>query len=112
MRPAASRIGLPTLDILKRYRIWDSYFTPAHAHPGRDGASQLLADIELALRTADRAAFERLCYFGHVGIGTTGDPEVEALLRSRPELILKPLERWPDRLLGMFQLNAYDGPGS
>lgn len=112
MRPAASRIGLPTLDILKRYRIWDSYFTPAHAHPGRDGASQLLADIELALRTADRAAFERLCYFGHVGIGTTGDPEVEALLRSRPELILKPLERWPDRLLGMFQLNAHDGPGS
>ena len=47
-----------------------------------------------------------------MGTGTTNDAEYEALARSRPEVILKPLERWPDLLLGMIQLNANNVPAS
>lgn len=89
------------------YRIWDSYFTPAHSHPGRDG-NKLVEDIERSLPAIESAGIEKLCYFPHVGIGTTNDPEFEAVVRARPELVLKPMERWPALLLGMIQINAND----
>jgi predicted TIM-barrel fold metal-dependent hydrolase len=100
--------GLPSATTLAGYRIWDSYFTPAHSHPGRDGLSRLVADIERSLRAADKGRFEKLCYFPHVGIGTTTDADLEATLRQNPEIILAPLKRWPTKLLAMVQLNAND----
>ncbi|MCA9066558.1 MAG: amidohydrolase family protein, partial [Planctomycetaceae bacterium] len=47
-------------------------------------------------------------YFSHVGIGTTTDPDFEQLAQSNPSVLLKPLERWPEMLFGMIQLNAND----
>lgn len=102
------RFGLPSPATLERYRIWDSYFTPAHSHPGPDGLSQLIADIERSQRAIDKGRFERLCYFPHVGIGTTSDAELEARLRRNPDVVLAPLKRWPNKLIAMFQINAND----
>jgi len=99
--------GLPLND----YRIWDSYFTPSHSHPGRDGA-RLIADIERAIPAIRKGKFEKLCYFAHVGIGTTTDVELERTLRTNPELVERPLKRWPGLLMGMIQLNANDVPAS
>ncbi|MGZ0172136.1 MAG: amidohydrolase family protein [Planctomycetales bacterium] len=106
------RPGLPSPEQLKEYRIWDSYFTPAYSHPGSDGSSGLIADIERAMPAVEKAEFEKLCYFPHVGIGTTSDSDFEKLIRSRPEITLKAMERWPKLLLGMIQLNANDVPAS
>lgn len=100
--------GLPSREQLRGYRIWDSYFTPAHGHPGADGSSALIADIGRSRRSIELGHFEKLCYFSHVGLGTTTDGALEKLLREKPALVLKPLERWPDLLLGMIQLNAND----
>lgn len=102
------RLGLPSSQQLKQYRIWDSYFTPAYAHPGPDGYGKLLADIQRSLPAIVKGQFEKLCYFPHVGLGTTSDPAYEALVRSRPDLVLKPLEHHPQLLIGMIQLNAND----
>ena len=102
------RLGLPPLERLIGLRIWDSYFTPSYSHPGKDGFSGLIADIERSLPAIRKGAFEKLCYFPHVGIGTTSDRELEALLRSEPSLILQPLQRWSNLLMGMIQLNAAD----
>lgn len=107
-----SRPGLPSPEQLKGYRIWDSYFTPAYSHPGSDGSSGLIADIERAMPAVEKGEFEKLCYFPHVGIGTTTDADFEKLARSRPEVTLKAMERWPKLLLGMIQLNANDVPAS
>lgn len=106
------RPGLPPTEQLKGYRIWDAYFTPSHSHPGSDGSSSLMADIERSLPAVKKGQFERLCYFPHVGIGTTSDMAFENLARSAPDVILKPLERWPQLLLGMIQLNPNNVPAS
>ncbi len=106
------RPGLPSPEQLKEYRIWDSYFTPAYSHPGSDGSSTLVADIERAMPAVRKGEFEKLCYFPHVGIGTTSDVDFEKMIRSRPEVTLKAMERWPKLLLGMIQLNANDVPAS
>ena len=108
MKPVTRQFGLPSPKQLKEYRIWDSYFTPSHSHPGRDGSVRLFADIERSLPAIETGHFEKLCHFPHVGTGTTADADYEKLARLRPEVILKPLERWPDLLLGMIQLNAND----
>jgi len=100
--------GLPSAERLREYRIWDSYFTPAHGHPGKDGFSATLADMERSERAISLGQFEKLCLFSHVGLGTTGDAAVETLLRGTPTLVLKPFERWPDKLLGMIHLNAHE----
>lgn len=101
--------GLPSREQLKRYRIWDSYFTPSIGHPGKDGYSGVFADMDRARRSAlELGQFEKLCFFPHVGIGTTSDASFEALIREKPELVLKPFDHWPDRMLGMIQLNAND----
>lgn len=102
------RCGLPSEAQLRNWRIWDSYFTPAFGHPGRDGSRRLLADIERSLPAADKGAFEKLCFFPHVGVGTTTDDDYERLVRSDPGVVLSVMARWPDRLLGMIQLNAND----
>jgi len=104
--PAKTPGGLPPSQQLENYRIWDSYFTPAHSHPGRDGSSNLIAEIERALPAIKTGKFEKLCYFPHVGIGTTRDADLEQLLKTHPEIIEQPLKRWPDLLMGMIQLNA------
>ena len=101
-------LGLPSPQRLAEYRIWDSYFTPSISHPGRDGSSRLIADIERSLPVIEKAKFEKLCFFAHVGIGTTTDAELEETLRAKPETILQPLKRWPKFLMGMIQLNAND----
>ena len=101
-------LGLPPAEKLKEYRIWDSYFTPSHSHPGRDGSSGIVTDVERALPAMQKALFEKACYFPHVGIGTTTDATYEKLAKSNPKVVLKPLERWPNLLLGMIQLNAND----
>lgn len=106
------RLGLPSAKLLASYRIWDSYFTPSHSHPGPDGRSRLTADIERSMPAVRKACFEKLCYFPHVGTGTTADQDFEQLVRSRPEVTLAPLEEWPDLLLGMIQLNAGNLQGS
>lgn len=100
-------LGLPEQD----YRVWDCYFTPSHSHPGPDGG-RLTIDIERSLSAIEKGRFEKLCYFAHVGVGTTGDRDLEKKLRENPELALAPLERWPKLLLGMIQLNADDVPAS
>ncbi len=93
---------------LKKLRIWDSYFTPSHSHPGADGCSRLIADIERTMPTIELARFEKLCFFAHVGVGTTSDKDLELLLHSNPDVVLEPLKKWPDMLLGMIQLNPND----
>lgn len=108
MIPGYQQLGLPTVEQLRRYRIWDSYFTPSHGHPGADGSSRVMTEIERALPAIQKGRFEKACYFPHVGIGTTTDAGLEDKLRAHPELILKPLQRWPKLLMGMIQLNAND----
>lgn len=110
--PPHQTAGLPASEVLEDYCIWDSYFTPAHSHPGRDGSSALIAEIERAMPAIKTGKFEKLCYFPHVGIGTTTDRELEQTLQAHPELVELPLKRWPDLLLGMIQLNANNVPGS
>jgi predicted TIM-barrel fold metal-dependent hydrolase len=100
------QLGLPSPEKLKAYRIWDSYFTPSHSHPGRDGSRGIVADVERALPAMQKAHFEKAAYFPHVGVGTTTDAAYEKLAKSNPDVVLKPLKRWPDLLLGMIQLNA------
>jgi len=112
MKPADLTWGLPPAEQLRGYRIWDSYFTPAHGHPGKDGFSATLADMTRSERAIALGHIEKLCLFSHVGIGTTGDAAAEELLRARPELVLKPFEQWPDKLIGMIQLNSNDVPAS
>ncbi len=106
------QLGLPSANQLKNYRIWDSYFTPSFGHPGADGSRRLFADIKRSMPAIRAGWFEKLCYFAHVGLGTTTDPVFEKLVRSKPDLVLKPLQRWPKLLLGMIQLNANDVPAS
>ena len=106
------KYGLPSRETLKNYRIWDSYFTPSHAYPGADGNSRLIADIERSMHAFELGQFEKACYFAHVGIGTTKDVELEKLLCGQPGLVTDPLDRWPDLLIGMIQLNANDVPAS
>lgn len=102
------RLGLPTPAQLAGYRIWDSYFTPSHSHPGRDGKSRLIADIERSMSAIEKGRIEKLCYFPHVGVGTTSDTDYEKLVRTKPDVVLEPMQRWPKLLLGMIQLNATD----
>lgn len=97
--------GLPSAETLQQYRIWDSYFTPSFSHPGPDGSRGLIHDIQRSMPAVQLGQFEKLCYFAHVGIGTTTDPKLEQLLQAKPELVLKPLQHWPNKLLGMIQLN-------
>ncbi len=101
-----TQLGLPSAETLKSYRIWDSYFTPAYAHPGADGSSKVIADVERSLAAITKGHFEKLCWFPHVGVGTTTDNDFEQLVQKQPNVILKPFERWPNLLLGMIQLNA------
>lgn len=100
------RLGLPSVETLDSYAIWDSYFTPSHSHPGREGYQRLFADIERSLPAIEKGRIQKLCYFPHVGVGTTSDNEFEQLVRDKPDIVLKPLKRWPKQLLGMIQLNA------
>ena len=100
--------GLPTAQTLRDYHIWDSYFTPSYSHPGEDGSSRLIADIERSLPAIRKGQIEKACYFPHVGTGTTADADFERLVRAKPETVLKPLHKWPKLLLGMIQLNAND----
>ncbi|MAX38961.1 amidohydrolase family protein [Gimesia sp.] len=110
--PPRLSAGLPDSEVLENYRIWDSYFTPAHSHPGRDGSTSLIAEIERAMPAIKTGRFEKLCYFPHVGIGTTTDRELEQKLKAQPDLVEIPLKRWPDLMLGMIQLNANNVPAS
>ncbi len=106
LRP--EHFGLPTIDRLRGYDIWDSYLTPADSDPTGD---RLVGSIANTIPTLDKGAIRRFCVFQHVGLGTA-DPATEARLRSHPEDITEPLRRWPDRLLGMIRLNANDVDGS
>lgn len=106
MNSSTSPPGLPPSETLKSYRIWDSYFTPSHSHPGNDGSERVIADIERSLPAMRLGQFQRACMFPHVGIGTTTDPRLEKRLREEPELVRKPFRRWPEWLLGMIQLNC------
>ncbi len=101
-----TRLGLPSSETLRGYRIWDSYFTPSYSHPGPDGSSHVIRDVERSLPAIRKGQFEKLCWFPHVGVGTTSDNDFEQLAKTKPEVILKPFERWPTLLLGMIQLNA------
>ena len=60
---ATLRLGLPTVEQLTQYRIWDSYFTPSHSYPGADGTSSLVREIERSLPAIKKGQFEKLCYF-------------------------------------------------
>jgi predicted TIM-barrel fold metal-dependent hydrolase len=99
-RLPATAFGLPSARELARYRIWDSYFTPSLSQP-----AGVVAEIEHTLPKAKKAAIERACIFQHVGLGTAS-AEVEKQLRRDERLIREPLERWPNWLLGMIQINA------
>lgn len=105
------RPGLPQPDQLRQYHIWDSYFTPAFGHPGKDGSQRLATDIERSMPAIRTAHIERLCFFPHVGLGTTADNDYEQMVRAKPNIVLDMLSHWP-QLLGMIQLNAHDVPGS
>ena len=96
------QFGLPSTAELRQYQIWDSYFTPSFGSADPD---RLAREITRTLPTLEKGAIQRLCIFLHVGLGT-GNPATEARVRSDPDGILAPLKRWPERLLGMIQLNA------
>lgn len=100
-------LGLPSANKLKSLNIWDSYFTPAYSHPGSDGTEKLFQEIERSMPAINLGCIQRLCYFPHVGIGTTTDPEVEDRLRTNPAIVTRALEKWPS-LIGMIQLNGND----
>ena len=104
--------GLPSAETLCKYRIWDAYFTPAFSHPGSDGSRNLINEIQRSMPAVRLGQFEKLCYFAHVGIGTTTDSRLEQLLQAKPELVLNPMKRWPNRLLGMIQLNSQNTASS
>ena len=99
------RLALPSAGVLSGLRIWDSYFTPSHSHPGNDGFSSVIADIERSLPAIETGQIQKMCWFPHVGLGTTGDAELEERLRADPQIIMEPFKRYPTRLLGMIQLN-------
>ena len=103
----ASRMGLPSTTQLESYRIWDSYFTPAYSNPGDDGSSATIRDIERAIPAIQTGRIEKLCYFAHVGLGTTQNNEFEERVRLDPQIVMAPIEKWPDLLMGMIQLNAH-----
>jgi predicted TIM-barrel fold metal-dependent hydrolase len=71
-----------------------------------------MADIERTLPAIGKGCFEKLCWFPHVGIGTTTDTAFEQAIRSDEQLVRAPMERWPHMLLGMIQLNPHDVPAS
>ncbi len=102
----SNQFGLPSASQLDEYEIWDSYFTPSLANP-----SGIVKEIEQTLPTLEKARFRKMCLFLHVGLGTA-DQATETRLREFPEMIVEPLLRWPDKLLGLIQLNANDVPGS
>ena len=104
----ASRMGLPSTTQLESLRIWDSYFTPAYSNPGDDGSSATIRDIERALPAIQTGRIEKLCYFAHVGLGTTKNNEFEERVRLDPQIVMAPIEKWPDLLMGMIQLNAHN----
>lgn len=100
--PRPEYFGLPPADRLEEYAIWDSYFVPVDRGPDE---TRLLQEIEKTMPTLEKGAIRRLCIFLHVGLGTA-DPVTEKRVREHPDSILAPLERWPDRLLGLIRLNA------
>ncbi|MBC8357134.1 MAG: amidohydrolase family protein [Planctomycetes bacterium] len=103
MTAATQPFGLPAPDKLRKYKIWDSYFLPAHsADPQR-----FATDMKRSHSAIEKAAIERLCVFLHVGLGTA-DAATEANLRENPEVIVAPLKQWPEMLLGMMRLNPMD----
>ena len=104
----ASRMGLPSTTQLESLRIWDSYFTPAYSNPGDDGSSATIRDIERAIPAIQTGRIEKLCYFAHVGVGTTKNNEFEERVRLDPQIVMAPIEKWPDLLMGMIQLNAHN----
>ena len=112
MPTTGQQFGLPSPQQLEQYRIWDAYFTPSHSRPGGAGSRRILADMERSRPAIEKGHFEKLCYFPHVGLGTSRDREYEEAVRANSDLVLEPMRRWPDRLLGMIQLNAHDVRGS
>jgi len=71
----------------------------------------MLREIERTMPTLECGVFRRMCIFLNVGLGTADDV-TERRVRTHPETITRPLERWPDRLLGMIRLNGNDVRGS
>lgn len=106
--PKPEWFGLPPAERLQAYEIWDSYFTAFDSGPD---SQRLFREIERATPACEKVAMRRQCIFLHVGLGTA-DPETEERVRTRPETITAALQKWPDRLLGMIQLNANDVPRS
>ncbi|MDB4676695.1 amidohydrolase [bacterium] len=104
--------GLPSPEQLKQYRIWDSYFTPAHSFPGQDGASVWIAEMERARFAIELGHIQKLCYFAHVGTGTTTNSDLEDKLATDPRIVLKPLQHAPNELLALMQVNSNDIPRS
>jgi predicted TIM-barrel fold metal-dependent hydrolase len=98
---------LPSKQELHEHEIWDSYFT---ASTSADG-TRFEQEMQRAMPAIELAGMRRMCVFLHVGLGTADDA-TEARIRAEPESITAPLERWPDRLLGMIRLNAHDVDGS
>lgn len=95
-----NQFGLPSDEILASYRIWDSYFLPSYRN--------FEADMERSKRAVEIGKIEKLCYFAHVGIGTTTDAKYEKSVVEKPDLVSGPLRRWSDLLLGMIHLNVND----
>jgi predicted TIM-barrel fold metal-dependent hydrolase len=102
------RFGLPPQAELDRYRIWDSYLTPTMVDP--DG-TRLMRDISETLPRLTKASIRRFCVFLHVGLGTA-EPATEQWVREHPSEVDAPLRAWPERALGLIQLNAADVQGS
>lgn len=100
--------GLPATERLEEYEIWDSYFIPSTSGP--DGG-RFVKDVQRTVPTLEKGAIQRLCVFLHVGLGTA-DPATEDRIRANPDAVVAPLERWPERLLGLIRLNANDVRGS
>lgn len=90
MNAAGTSFGLPSSRVLESYRIWDSYFTPSGS------GDQLVADIERSLPAIRAGRFEKLCYFLNVST------------KEAAETDLRPLQLWPDLLLGMIKLDPHD----
>ncbi len=84
------------------YRIWDCYgMLPRLASPSRPGATE--ASIEAMLRQLDRFSIERFCPL----LQTAAAPGSKAGADDTPEM-LRCLERWRNRLLGIATVHATD----
>ncbi|MEZ5948215.1 MAG: hypothetical protein R3C12_03070 [Planctomycetaceae bacterium] len=98
--------GLPAASQLRSYRIWDACFTPAYGHQAAMAAVNCCATWNFPSRQSRRGS-SRNSAISRMSAWEPPGTDLGWRLRAHPQLVMVPFERWPDRLLGMIQVNAW-----